>query len=258
MSTESQTIQQTIESITAKYVGKPLPVAKYSKRERYQTQWEPSTMAKGEEVERVDFSYEIMRVALHYIVTNSQILKKKGKTFTINADNAVRLKRMLRAITGDITGDYNINKGIFLFGPPSTGKTFMMQSISTCINNAYFTRWYHLDSAPSFFYYKEITLMAKEKGSTGFIKNIFNDKKLIFIDDLGYKKETQINVFGKEDILSLLVDILYRKYLEGAIIHITCNLSLEFILDQFGQETHDRIVDMCTPVSWMGDNFRTT
>jgi DNA replication protein DnaC len=254
---QDQTIQNDINTIVSKYLGRNLTMRKASKREQYQSEWQTSPMAQGVTVEKVDFTYEIMRVALHYIVTNSSILKRKGKRFTINDENAKRLKRILRSITGDITGEYNVNKGIFLFGPPSTGKTFIMESISYCLNNAYYTGWYHLDNAPYYYYYKELTLMAKEKGSTGFLKNIFNDKKMIFIDDLGYKKETHTNIYGKEDIVSLLVDILYRKYLEGAIIHITCNLNLDFILDNFGQETHDRIVDMCTPVSWMGDNFRT-
>lgn len=255
MSTE---VQNDIQKIVSQYTGRNLTMRKASKREQYQEEWQTSPMAKPkhEQVEKVDFTYEIMRVALHYTVTNSMILKRKGKKFTINKDNAIRLKRMLRSITGDITGDYNVNKGIFLFGPPSSGKTFILESISTVINNAYYTGWYHLESPTAFFYYKELILLAKQKGNTGFLKEIFNDKKIIFIDDLGYKNESTINLYGKEDIFSLLVDILYRKYLEGAIIHISCNLTLQLINDQFGPETHDRIVDMCTPVSWMGDNFR--
>jgi DNA replication protein DnaC len=212
-------------------------------------------MAKGVEVERVDFTYEIMRIALHFAMT--QKLKSKGKTFIINDDNAKRLKRILMAITGDITGDYNVFKGIFMYGPPSSGKTFIMQSICHCITKAYYTRWYHLSSPAYFYNYKDITLRAREQKSIDFLRTYFDKKYIIFLDDLGYNQENMINLMGtKENIVSHLIDILYRKYLEGAMIYITSNLSLDYISTEFGDHTHDRIVDMCTPVSWMGDNFR--
>lgn len=254
--TDTTTISESIESITAKYVGKPLPVGKFSKRDQYQANWQTSPMAQGVEVERVPFTYEIMRQALHFAVT--QKLRAKGKTFYINDDNAKRLTRILKAITGDITGEYNVNKGIFMYGPPSSGKTFIMQSICHCISNAFYTRWYHLDIPAYFYNYKEITLKAREQKSIDFLRTYFNNRDIIFLDDLGYNQENMINLMGtKENIVSHLIDILYRKYLEGAIIHITSNLTLEYIHAEFGAHTHDRIVDMCTSVSWMGDNFRT-
>lgn len=258
MSTEIQSnpsIQESIESITSKYVGKIIP-DKISKRDRYKAQWQPSPMTPSVEVDRVDYTYELMRIALHFIVT--QRLKAKGKTFYINPENAMRLKRILLAITGDITGDYNIHKGIFMYGPPSSGKTFIMQSICNCITNAFYTRWYHIESPAYFFNYKDITLKARENKSIDFLRKYFDGKDLIFLDDLGYNQENMINLMGtKENIVAHLIDILYRKYLEGAMIHITSNLSLTYIESEFGAHTHDRIVDMCTPVSWMGDNFRT-
>lgn len=270
MSTEIQpnpSIQESIDSITAKYAGKPLPVAQYSKRARYQEQWQPSTMTPSVEVERVDFTYEIMRIVLYFMVT--QKLKSKGKTFYINPENTKRLTKIIKSITGDIapytcqiTGKevvgYNPSKGIFMYGPPSSGKTFIMQSICNCITKAFYTRWYHLASPAYFYNYKDITLKARENKSIDFLRTYFDKKEIIFLDDLGYNQENMINLMGtKENIVSHLIDILYRKYLDGTMIHITSNLSLTYIESEFGAHTHDRIVDMCTPVSWMGDNFRT-
>jgi DNA replication protein DnaC len=257
MTTESQTtIQESIESITAKYVGKALPVSKSSRREQYREQWQTSPITQGVDIEKVDFSYDIMRIALHFAVT--QKLKAKGKTFTINADNAKRLKRILMAITGDITGDYDTNKGIFMYGPPSSGKTFIMQSICHVLTKAFYTKWYTLTSPAYFYNYKDITLKAREQKSIDFLRTYFDHRDIIFLDDLGYDKENMINLMGtKENMVPHLIDVLYRKYLEGVSVHITSNLPLEFIKTEFGDHTHDRIVDMCTPVSWMGDNFRT-
>ena len=275
MNTEDQTIQSDINSIVAKYAGRNLTMRKASKREQYQSEWQTSPMAKpkGEEIDPVAFTYEIMRLALHFTVT--QKLKAKNKTFFINKENTKRLTKIIKCITGDIepyicqitlnedgiqllVQGYNPNKGIFLYGPASTGKTFIMQSICHTLSNAYYTRWYRLDSPAYFYNYKDITMKARELKSIDFLRTFFDNKPIIFLDDLGYNKENMLNLYGnKEDIVPHLIEILYRKYTDhGYEIYITSNLSQEYIYDTFGAVTHDRIMDMCTPVSWMGDNFR--
>lgn len=242
-----------IEAISAQYTGKTVYT---SKKEKYQAEWKPSPMAQGVEITRTEFTYDIMRLALHFTVTNQ--LKKEGKNFHINADNSKRLTRILKSITGCTTGEYNPACGIFMYGPPSSGKTFIMKMICHTISRAYYTQWYTLDSPAYFFSYKDITMKARENGSIDFLRTYFDNRPIIFLDDLGYNQENQLTLFGnKENIISHLIDILYRKYIDnGYMIHITSNLTMEYILSNLGQHTHDRIAHMCTPVSWMGDNFR--
>ena len=245
----------SLESITTSYAGKRLYK---TKRERYQDEWQTSPAAVGIEIERVAFTYELARIALWVMVTGA--LSQKGKTFTISAKASDRLTQIIKTITGDTTGRYAVQKGIYLQGQPSSGKTFIMRSICSMVHKAYYTGWYNQICLPYWFSYKELMLRARREGSIAFLNEIFRDKKMIFLDDLGYVDDVQINLYGnKEVVIVHLIDILYRMYTDkGAMIYITSNVDISTIQSSYGQATSDRLMEMVTPVTWTsGINFRT-
>ncbi len=249
----------SIADLEAAHIGKKLPVSLKSRRQLYQESFgtSPMTVAKYD-TNTVPLTYETLDLALNYV--NTKRLEKFSKKFIINEKCQDRLKQILLSITGDITGRYDVNKGIYLFGPPSTGKTFIMQSICSTLSKAYFTKWYSDIDLPYWYSYKDLMYRAREEKSISFLDTIFKGKKHIFIDDLGYEDDMVLNLYGnKEVVIKHLVDILYKLYTDhDAKIHFTSNVEISTIRDTYGATTADRLEHMCTGVTWIsGINFRT-
>ncbi|HMR88502.1 MAG TPA: hypothetical protein PKD51_10125 [Saprospiraceae bacterium] len=249
----------SIAEIEAAHKDRPLPVSYKSKRQRYQESFgtSPMTVAK-DAIEPVPFNYMILRSALMFMIIKR--LEKVSRTFIINETCADRLKQIILSITGDITGRYNVHKGIYLFGPPSSGKTFILESICITLIKAYYTRWYSDIDLPYWYSYKDLMYRARNEKSISFLDTIFKGKKHIFIDDLGYEDDMVLNLYGnKEVVIKHLIDILYKLYTDhDAKIHFTSNVEVSNIRTTYGAATADRLEHMCTPVTWISDiNFRT-
>lgn len=241
----------SVHEIESKYRDKKLYI---NKRERYQDQWQTSPIAQPTyDIIRVPFTYEIMRVALYVITTNA--LAASHKKFIINEKSADRLTQILKSITADISSRYNVFKGIYLFGAPSAGKTFIMKSIYLTLHKAYYTGWYSDIEKPYWYSYKDLMYRAREEKSIAFLDTIFRGKKYIFLDDLGYEEDMVLNLYGnKEIVIKHIVDILYKLYTDhDTIIHFTSNVEIMTIQEKYGQTTADRISEMATPVTWTSD-----
>lgn len=193
--------------------------------------------------------------------------KAQNRELYIYGANKPKLNNILAAIVHDIDGAYNPSKGIYLYGRYSSGKTWMMDQLRVFLRQAYYTDWFSNVRLPYWVSYKkDIMMRARMEKDISFISTMFNNKDLIFVDDLGYEDDSQLVLWGnRENIIVELVDILYRRYLDGAIINITSNLQLlhpdpstPCIYKRYGQGTHDRLVEMCTGVFWDSDkNLRT-
>jgi len=99
------------------------------------------------------------------------------------------------ALSFDMFGQQNPARGIYLFGEHSTGKTFVMKTISQCIQNlsvSNVTNAYRL----SIWDYKSMMLRARKEKSVGFIDDM---KGNIYLDDFGYLDKSEIKIYGQDE-----------------------------------------------------------
>lgn len=246
---------QSIQEITARYAGRDLSIS--TRSDRYKAQWTTSPMATSSAVDLVDLTYTVARVALYKIIIAK--LSETNREFKISDKAADRLKNILLNVTNDNTSRYNLQRGIYLFGPGSIGKTFIMRCIYDMLHKAYYSGRFSGIDIPHWYEYKALMLRARKEGHIGFLQDIFAEAKIIFIDDIGYAGDNQLNLFGNKDaVIVHLIDVLYRHYTKtNCKIYFTSNLEIADIERECGTLTSDRIIDMCSPVTWHSDiNYR--
>jgi DNA replication protein DnaC len=235
-----------------------------SRRERYRDQWTGSKMKVSNLPDPVELDFETAKKALWHQMKQS--LFAKGKEFYLDMANKDTLNDIIKSVTGDMTGNINPGKGIYLYGRYSTGKTWIMKQIMQMMSYAYHSLMYIDLELPYMICYKSnIMMRARKEKDISFIADIFKGKKLIYIDDLGYEDDSELVLYGnRENMIVHLVEILHQEYLKGATIHFTSNLQISSphdvptILSKYGRGTHDRLMEMCTPVWWKGErNLRT-
>jgi chromosomal replication initiation ATPase DnaA len=257
---------ESMDDILKKYSGKNIYVSrKERERAKFQDLWEGTPMAQPKVItEPVELTYEVAKAELW------DIMKKNlgRETFYIHPDNKDKLNNIIKAVVDDITGVYNPTKGIYLYGMNSHGKSWIMERIMDLIHRAYYSRKYsNVVAAPYVLSYKKnIMMRAKKENSIAFVGDVFKNKEIIYVDDLGYENGSELVLYGqRENMIVELVDILHGCYLKGAKVYFTSNVMPDShiaenntIMKLYGKGTHDRLLQMCTPVYWTGDkNLRT-
>lgn len=258
-----ESIDQITASLQARYGSKPY----VSRREKYIDAWvgTESKYLTSERVEPVELTFAAAKLALW--TQMKKTLEKSGKEFYIAEQNKTPLNNMLHAMTGSVEGDYNPGKGLYVYGPYSSGKTWIMEQICRMVNAAHLTGWYTNAEKVTWYSYKtDIMMRARREKDIAFMSDIFSDKKVIVIDDIGYENDSELMLWGnRENIIVHLVDILYKCYLKGATVHFTSNIQIynpkedqPCMMKKYGEGTHDRLMEMCTKVRWHRDiNLRT-
>ena len=261
---ENSQVLSVIDQIVQKYIGNG-PIL--SKRDQNKAKWtsSPDKSQNTTHTDKIAMDFDTANTAVMHIATT--LLRNKGSEFYMSQENLSKYENMLKAIIHDVTSKYNHHKGIYLYGLYSTGKTWIMNQICRMMTQAHYTTWYTNTPIPIFISYKtDIMMRARAEKDISFISTMFKNKPLIFIDDIGYEDDSQLILFGnRENVIIHLVDILYSEYQKGSIIHFTSNLQLKHpntdmpsIFKKYGQGTHDRLYEMCTPVLWATDkNLRT-
>lgn len=256
-------LEQITQTLKAKHGAMPY----ISKRDKYIAEWHGSEGAhlKSEQIDPVPMTYEIARLALWHQMKAA--LAAKNKEFYITETNAKILPEIIRCMIGDVDGMYNPGKGLYLYGPYSSGKTWIMKQIAKMLNQAKLTKWYDNVCAVEWYSYKSnIMMRARKEKDISFISDIFRYKDVIIIDDLAYENDSELRLWGNtEEMVVHLVEILYDRYQNGATVHFTSNIQIYHPMDdqpsiqkKYGDATHDRLMEMCTPVRWDREiNLRT-
>ena len=136
--------------------------------------------------------------------------------------------------------------GLLLFGNVGTGKSYA----AGCIANAL------IDRMISVLYVDMTDVVNRMQGNFGadrdsYLKRITRPDLLI-LDDLGAERNTN---YGKERVF----DIVNRRLLSHKPMIITTNIALSVMqkaTDLDDRRIYDRVLEVCVPVLFDGENFR--
>lgn len=136
------------------------------------------------------------------------------------------------------------NIGLLLWGEVGTGKTF----VAACIANALIEQ--HVSVKMTNFSSILNDLFAE--GDKNKYLDRLNDHKLLIIDDLGIERDT-------EYALEQVYNIIDARYKSNYPLIVTTNLSLAELknpTDTAHKRIYDRVLEMCVPIKFIGENFR--
>ncbi len=136
--------------------------------------------------------------------------------------------------------------GLLLFGNVGTGKSYA----AGCIANAL------IDRMISVLYVDMTDVVNRMQGNFGADRDSYLKRltrpDLLILDDLGAERNTS---YGKERVF----DIINRRLLSRKPMIITTNIALSVMqkaTDLDDRRIYDRILEVCVPVLFDGENFR--
>lgn len=208
------------------------------------------TMCKCEEAERdarqrEEELRELRRHAENLRIAGMQDRKMWEYTFTNDKGYNPKIYMAKNYVDKfeELRGD---GRGLLLWGPTGTGKTFF----AACIANAL------IDKGISVYMTNFSTVINKLTGAFSEDKNIIieniNRRSLLIIDDLGIERNSE---YATEQVYNV-IDTRYRS---GRPMIITTNIALDDLKnprDIAHKRIYDRILERCTPVAISGMNIR--
>ena len=136
--------------------------------------------------------------------------------------------------------------GLLLFGNVGTGKSYA----AGCIANAL------IDRMISVLYVDMTDVVNRMQGNFGADRDSYLKRitcpDLLILDDLGAERNTS---YGKERVF----DIVNRRLLSRKPMIITTNIALSVmqkVTDLDDRRIYDRVLEVCVPVLFDGENFR--
>lgn len=204
----------------------------------------------------VDFNRENeMKLKNIYLHIGKKIV---GEKFSVQENSRITITNLMKYFTGNENEQFNLNKGIFIYGEPGLGKSTIFAIIQKLLS------WISVFDENG-----------KRINSNGFmitsveqiIENYKHDGNL---DYFGYRKESKpihlcINEFGKtvkdkifgtdaNQLIDSLFMIRYELFQKGYLTHVTSNYSPENI--ETNKLIADRIIEMFNIVEINGNSFR--
>ena len=159
------------------------------------------------------------------------------------------IRNLIRYFTNDREGQYQITKGLFVYGLPGTGKTEIMQVFER------FTRENDLPKKFEFTSLAETYVKAKaEKQYDPITPNVQIDR---CFDEFGLYTGA-VMTFGESlDINEAIIEARYKRFRQsGQITHFVSNMTTVEAQAAFSAMIFDRLRQMCTSVHFTGQSKR--
>lgn len=169
----------------------------------------------------------------------------KNQSFAADDKKNPELTKAMQNYVSNFTQLSKEGKGLLLYGPKGTGKTFF----AACICNALIEE--QKPCLMTQFSRLVNTISAKWEGKQEYIDSL-TQFDLVAIDDLGAERNTD---FMSENVFSI-IDTLYRAKVP---MIITSNLALAQMVEETDikqARVYDRILERCLPVEFKGESRR--
>lgn len=135
-------------------------------------------------------------------------------------------------------------RGVYLWGPVGTGKTYALYAMRERIHQMSIT--VRLHSAPEMFDMIRDDYQHKDSFN---LDRILANRGILMIDDLGAEKPS-------EWVTETMFKIINKRYEEVLPTIITSNLDLGELVPRFGDRIASRIAEMCDVVKLDGNDRR--
>lgn len=211
------------------------------------------------------------------IETNLDLLKtvvikigeKFEKNFKIEKDSiqAKMYQNLLYYFTDDSRCDWKLDKGLFFSGKKGVGKSMSMK-----IMRELFLCGHNIPSLQrkKFFHFVGMEkLSVKEGKSLKYLEEFYlKTSNNLFCDEVMRESKGQykeINNFGTiEQPFSVGIHQMYRNFCDkGMLYHFTTNYwhvdeypNGDLFAKTYGNEIHDRLIEMCNIIEIKGESFR--
>ena len=159
------------------------------------------------------------------------------------------LKNLVRYFINDPECQYQLSKGLFLYGAPGTGKTEIMQVMER------FCRENELSKAFEFTSLSRVHIQAKaEKDFDPIVHNVQKDR---CFDEFGRFVGPVIRFGESLDINEALIEMRYERFKRyGQLTHFIANTTPNELENAFSPMIFDRLRSMCTSIAFRGESKR--
>jgi DNA replication protein DnaC len=154
----------------------------------------------------------------------------------------------------DESGDYNLNKGVYLMGRTGSGKSRTMEILNTFLRYDNI-RYIKNDkvSPMAFIIYNSRTVVSDYtlNGTEGLEKYLYYSN--ICIDDLG-AEPVEALYYGTR--LNVMTEIIEQRYAKGLTTHFSSNLNMKLLNDRYDDRVYSRIKHSCNIIQLNDKDFR--
>lgn len=163
------------------------------------------------------------------------------KNVDINIRDTI-VKNSVKGIPVEDTESPLFTKGLFLFGLPGRGKTYIMHAIANTIRKC--GREAEVDV------WQEVLLDTKNSFSEKYNPiQKFRNKDYILLDDIGLEKDSD----WSQEMLFMVIN---RAELNGTTLFVSTNLNIEEFTKKYGERIMSRIEGMCDFYELKGEDRR--
>lgn len=236
-------------------------------RDRFKKRW---TGTKAEDLNytpkvKTDITFDQFASGLERQMTLA--LKKEKKQLTFNKKN---LNTCINLINHQIgSGEYDIWKGIYLFGAHGQGKSFVLRHLVKYTNHLRFMALYNNLPAELIKCLSYKSVISKMRDDKKYLDSLSGS---IMIDDLGYLGDADVNNFGNK--MNAVQDIINKLHIiwetNDHLPFITSNTPTLSIQNdpkgnnpqnqfsaKYGLGTWQRLSQMCNIIYWYNNGEKS-
>lgn len=189
-------------------------------------------------------SPEVLRNRVEYYVGQANgILMQKGETFSLTQENITVFEELIKYFEG-FTGEFDLNRSIFLNGEKGTGKSFLLELFRLSVPLGRRFKRMHA---------KKLASLYATGGSAAIVP--FETGALL-IDDIA-TEDVKTSFGSKENVIEYLISMRYDEWQrKGLMTHFTGNVDKKIIEDTYGERTWSRLVEMSNMQIFTGEDRR--